>query len=96
MARAKFRCLSKTGIETHTVHLEPVVHEKQEHEKNTLEARADGSVLHPGADRSFFAGYPHASIFLTALTPEAAADFEEGQETWVEFHLVREPESNPG
>ncbi len=41
------------------------------------------------ADRSFFKDTPQASIFMTVLTPEAGAEFEVGQETAVEFTLVK-------
>lgn len=72
MARAKFKCVSKTGIETFTVVLEPV----------------------ESADRSFFRDVPHAAIHLSVLTPEGSAEFEVGEETWVEF--TRAPKAVAG
>ncbi len=104
MAKATFVCTQKTGVETFTVHLEPVTHVLEtlspedylreagvpEHAiKAALVTHANtllqGVVLHPHADKSFFAGFPYGSIVLSALTPEAGAEFEEGQETIVEF-----------
>lgn len=71
MAQARFKCVSKIGIETFTVHLEPV----------------------DSADRSFFKDLPHASVFMSVVTPEAAAEFVEGEEVIVDFR--RAPKSTP-
>lgn len=96
MAKAKFLCTSKSGVGTITVHLEPVsVDECPVCGKKTSADFCDGdSVKHditsvPSGDRSFFKDLPHASIFLSVLTPEAGAEFEVGQETLVEFTLVK-------
>lgn len=90
MARAKFTCVSKMGIETFTVVLEPCVKVKEHHEKTSKELLSDGRVLHPDSDLSFFAGFPHANIVLSAITKEAGAEFEIGKETWVDFKLATE------
>lgn len=87
MAKARFLCTSKTGVETFSVSLEPVLHVKEEHEKEDDEKKRDGTVLHPKADKSFFQGFPYGNITLSALTPEAGAAFKEGQVTAVEFTL---------
>lgn len=97
MAKATFRCISKTGIGTITVQLEPsIVDVCPVCSKTTSEdiCAGDFGAEHtptsvPNGDRSFFKDLPHASIFLSVLTPEAGAAFEVGQETLVEFTLVK-------
>jgi hypothetical protein len=96
MAKAKFLCVSKTGTETHTVQLEPVdVDVCPTCGKRTSAKFCKGDAVEhaitavPDGDRSFFKDLPHANIFLSVLTPEAGAEFEVGQETLVEFTLVK-------
>jgi hypothetical protein len=98
MAQAKFLCIDKTGVETFTVHLEPVVEDIcPKCRKMTSEEICIGSsdvdkhavTRVPNGDRSFFKDMPHASIFLSVLTPEAAAEFEVGKVTVVSFAIER-------
>lgn len=100
MAQAKFRCISKTGIETFTVQLEAdaeaaspacEVCGRRTHEDYCV-GGVDGAPAHAvtpmkDGDTSTFKDLPHANIFLSVLTPEAAAQFEEGKVTVVTFAL---------
>lgn len=96
MHSAKFLCLEKTGTETFTVHLEPLVEAVSPPcgvcGKTTHEDFCQGSRFVPHAitemkegDTSFFRDLPSASIFLSVLTPEAAAEFVPGEVTVVSF-----------
>lgn len=96
MAKAKFMCLDKTGVETFTVHLEPVAEAVSPActvcGKTTHEDFCQGvpGALHPitemkSGDTTFFKDLPNASIFLSVLTPEAAAEFVPGEVTIISF-----------
>ena len=100
--KAKFKCVSKTGIETFTVNLEPVEDgcwacgKPREEHVAELEPEAPTPTTACGGlsanfrakDTTFFASLPHAQIFLSVLTPEAAAQFEPGKITEVDFTLA--------
>lgn len=87
--KAKFVCTSKTGQATHTVHLEPVDDANMcvtcgaKGEAGTF-CQKDGGLISAG-DRSFFKDTPHATVFMSVLTPEAGALFEEGKEVTIDF-----------
>jgi hypothetical protein len=105
MAKAKFVCLSKTGIETFTVKLEPVAEAvspacrlcgNRTHEDHCM-GPAGGTPHKPveleSGDTSFFKDLPHGDIFLSVLTPDAAKQFEVGEVTEISFELVKKASS---
>ncbi len=96
MVSAKFLCLDKTGTETFTVHLEPVIEDvcpvcrkvtSADHCVGFDERTRHDITPVPSGSREFFKDLPHASIFLSVLTPEAAAQFEPGKVTVVSFAI---------
>lgn len=99
MASAKFLCTSKTGLETFTVNLEPVAEDvspacptcgNRTHKDFCLGRPNEphDPVELASGDTSFFKDLPHASIFLSVLTPEAAQEFDVGEVTEVTFAKV--------
>lgn len=96
MVKARFLCMSKSGEETFTVKLEPVLVDIcPVCQKVTSLPTCTGhdprfphdSTPVPNGDRSFFKDIPQGEIFLTPLTPEAGAAFEVGKITTVSFEL---------
>lgn len=102
MAKARFFCTSKTGVETFTVALEPLAEAvspacpvcgRTTH-KDFCVGGKGGADIEPHdpvemkeGDTTFFKDLPHGSIHLSVLTPEAAAQFEVGKITEISFKL---------
>lgn len=105
MAKARFICTSKTGKETFTVSLEPVAEDvspactvcgRRTHKDYCVGGTGNMGDVQPHdpvelkeGDTSFFKDLPHGQVFLSVLTPEAAAQFEEGEITELTFELVK-------
>jgi len=96
MVKARFLCTHKSGEETFTVKLEPVLDDVCPFcKKVTSEpfcVGGDGLNKHPvtavpDGDRSFFKDLPHGEISMSVLTPEAGAQFALGKVTVVSFEL---------
>lgn len=95
MVKARFLCVHKSGIETFTVKLVPVLVDIcPECGSHTSKDYCDGDqrsphprVTVPNGDRSFFKDLPQGELFMTVLTPEAGAQFEEGKVTVASFEL---------
>lgn len=103
MAKARFLCTRKSGVETFTVALEPYAEDvtpacttcgKTSHKDFCV--GGEGTDVDPShepvelkeGDTSFFKDLPYGSIVLSVLTPEAAAEFEVGKLTTIEFKLT--------
>lgn len=96
MVKARFLCISKTGQETFTVQLVPLLVDicpicKKVTSEQFCQGNPPGEshiiTEVPNGDRSFFQDIPHGDVFLSVLTKEAASQFEVGKITAATFEL---------